>query len=379
MPKFSRLFFWINPLNKDNEKRIAGFIEKGAAEGVYPGAVLVIARGGEVIFFRETGYLSLIPEHIAMKKDTIFDLASLTKPLATTLAVMRLVDQEKVGLDQSLSEIIHTSPLKDKEGLTIRLILNHSAGLAAWKPFYLDLIKAEPEKRKRLLRELIVNEPLVYRPGKAYTYSDLGFMLLEWVIEEGSGTQLDSFLGLNFYNPLSLKRIFLNTGSIPRPFNKEEIAATEDCVWRKQVIHGEVHDENAYALGGYSGHSGLFGDAEDVLSIVNMLRGHYRGERHDYFRPEIVREFFRRQDIVKGSSWALGWDTPSSTDSSSGRYFSPHSVGHLGFAGTSVWIDLHRDIVIIFLTNRVHPMRDNQKIKAFRPALHDLIMEGMGN
>jgi len=364
-------------LNKDHEKRITGFIEKGAAEGVYPGAVLIIARGEEVVFFRETGYLSLIPEPIPMKKDTIFDLASLTKPLATTLAVMRLVDQEKVGLDQPLSEIIHTSPFKDKEGLTIRLILSHSAGLAAWKPFYLDLIKEAPEKRKRLLRELIVNEPLAYRPGKACTYSDLGFMLLEWVIEELSGMHPDSFLRLNFYNPLSLKRTFLSMGSIPPPFKKEDIAATEDCAWRKRIIQGEVHDENAYALGGYSGHAGLFGDAEEVLSIINMLRGHYRGERHDYFRPEIVREFFRRQDIVKGSSWALGWDTPSSTESSSGRYFSSHSVGHLGFAGTSVWMDLHRDIVVIFLTNRVHPTRDNQRIKAFRPALHDLIMEQM--
>jgi CubicO group peptidase (beta-lactamase class C family) len=366
-------------LNKDREKKIAGFIEKGATEGVYPGAVLIIARGGEVVFFREAGYLSLIPEHIPMKKDTIFDLASLTKPLATTLAVMGLVNQEKVGLDQPLSEIIHTSPLKDKEGLTLRSILSHSAGLAAWKPFYLDLVKEAPEKRKRLLRELIVNETLAYRPGKACVYSDLGFMFLEWVIEELSGMHLDSFLRLNFYDPLSLKRTFLSTGSMPPPFKKGEIAATEDCAWRKRIIQGEVHDENAYALGGYSGHSGLFGDAEDVLSIVNMLRGHFRGERHDYFRPEIVREFFRRQGIVEGASWALGWDTPSSTDSSSGRYFSPHSVGHLGFAGTSVWMDLHRDTVIIFLTNRVHPTRENQRIKEFRPALHDLIMEEIGD
>ena len=360
-------------LNKEQEKRIADFIKKGAEDGVYPGAVLLIARGGKIVFFRETGYLSLIPEHVPMKKDTIFDLASLTKVLATTLAVMRLVDQERVGLDQPLSEIIR-SPLKDKGGLTPRLILNHSGGFAAWKPFYPDLVKIEQKKRKNFLRELIIDEPPAYRPGEASIYSDLGFMLLEWIIEEASGMQLDPFMKIDFYKPLSLKRTFLSNGSIPPQFKKDEIAPTEDCPWRKRILQGEVHDENAYALGGHSGHSGLFGDAEDILSIIDMLRGHYRGERHDYLKPEIVREFFRRQDIVKESSWALGWDTPSATNSSSGEYFSIHSAGHLGFTGSSLWMDLDRDITVIFLTNRVHPTRDNQRIKAFRPALHDLIM-----
>lgn len=361
-------------LNKEQEKRVADFIKKGAEDGVYPGAVLLIARGGEIVFLRETGYLSLIPEHVPMKKDTIFDLASLTKVLTTTLAVMRLVDQERVGLDQPLSEIIQ-SHLKDKGGLTPRLILNHSGGFAAWKPFYPDLVKIEQKKRKNFLRELIIDEPPAYRPGEASIYSDLGFMLLEWIIEEASGMQLDPFMKIDFYKPLSLKRTFLSNGSIPPQFKKDEIAPTEDCPWRKRILQGEVHDENAYALGGHSGHSGLFGDAEDILSIIDMLRGHYRGERHDYFKPEIVREFFRRQDIVKESSWALGWDTPSATNSSSGEYFSIHSAGHLGFTGSSLWMDLDRDITVIFLTNRVHPTRDNQRIKAFRPALHDLIMQ----
>jgi CubicO group peptidase (beta-lactamase class C family) len=364
----------MSPLNKEQGKRIADFIEKGAEEGVYPGAVLLIALGGEMDFFRATGYLSLIPEYVPMKKDTIFDLASLTKVLATTLAVMRLVDQERVGLDRPISEIIQ-SPLKDKGGLTLRLILNHSAGLAAWKPFYMDLVKVEVNKRKDLLRRLIIDEPLAYRPGEACIYSDLGFMLLEWIIEKASGMQLDPFMKIDFYRPLSLKRTFLSKGSIPPQFKKEEIAASEDCPWRKRIIQGEVHDENAYALGGHSGHSGLFGDAKDILSIIDMLRGHYRGERHDYFKPEIVREFFRRQDIVKGSSWALGWDTPSAIDSSSGEYFSPRSLGHLAFTGSSLWMDLDRDIAVVFLTNRIHPTRDNQRIKAFRPALHNLIMQ----
>ena len=153
---------------------------------------------------------------------------------------------------------------------------------------------------------------------------------------------------------------------------------TEDCPWRERVIRGEVHDENAFALGGYSGHAGLFGTVDDVYHIVNMLRGHYRGGRRDFFRPETVRDFFRRQDLVPGCTWALGWDTPSEESSSAGNYFSRNSVGHLGFTGTSVWMDLDKDVIVILLTNRIHPTRNNERIKAFRPKLHDTVMEELG-
>jgi CubicO group peptidase (beta-lactamase class C family) len=139
-----------------------------------------------------------------------------------------------------------------------------------------------------------------------------------------------------------------------------------------------VHDENAYSLGGYSGHAGLFGTASEVYKLANLLRGHWRGERTDYLRPETVRAFFTRQDIVEGSSWALGWDTPSSANSSSGSYFSETSVGHLGFTGTSLWMDLEKDVIVVFLSNRIHPTRENKKIRAFRPVLHDRVMETFG-
>ena len=364
----------------NHDKKIIDLLKNGITDGVYPGAVLLVAKGGEIVLFKEVGHLSLIPKHIPMRKDTIFDLASLTKPLATTLAIMKLVDEDKVKLDQPLSDLITTSSLLDKKNLTLRLILNHSAGFVDWKPFYLDLVKYEPDERKELLRKWVLEEPLAYKPGEDCVYSDPGFMVLEWVIEERTGMPMDHFIEQNFYKILSLEKTFLSTESNHKRFNRETIAATEDCPWRKRIIHGEVHDENAYAVGGYSGHAGLFGDAREVFAIVNMLRGHYFEERDDYFRPEpeTVREFFRRQEIVNNCSWALGWDTPSTQDSSSGRYLSPNSVGHLGFAGTSVWMDLEKDIIIIFLTNRVHPTRNNQKIKAFRPELHDFIMEEMG-
>ena len=198
-------------------------------------------------------------------------------------------------------------------------------------------------------------------------------MLLEWIIEEKTGADLDQYLIKKFYGPLSLKRTFLNKG-IP-PFERDKIAATENCPWRKKIIQGEVHDENAYAVGGFSGHAGLFSTAEEVFILVNMLKDHYYGRKNYFLMPETVREFFRRQDIVKGCTWALGWDTPSKEGSSSGSGFSTNSVGHLGFSGTSAWMDMDKDIIVVFLTNRVHPTRDNQGLKLFRPKLHDLIME----
>jgi len=138
------------------------------------------------------------------------------------------------------------------------------------------------------------------------------------------------------------------------------------------------HDENAFAVGGHSGHAGLFGVLDEVYGIVNLLKENYQGIRDDYLKPETVREFFRRQGRVDGCTWALGWDTPSPQDSSSGSYFSSNSVGHLGFTGTSIWMDLDRDIIVVFLTNRVNPTRNNEKIKEFRPKLHNIVMEELG-
>jgi CubicO group peptidase (beta-lactamase class C family) len=369
----------MNLLNRNHvNRKIGAFLEKGVVEGVYPGAVLLVSKDGQVVSLQEVGHLSTIPEQVPMTKDTIFDLASLTKPLATTLALMKLVDNGEIKLDQPLSELLTTSALMDKKDLTIRLILSHSAGFVDWKPLYIDLVKYEPDERKSVLREWLVKEPFDYEPGKGCVYSDLGFMFLEWVIENISGMAMHQFLNQNFYKPLMLERTFLGAEKYSMGFKKEVFAATEECPWRKRVIQGEVHDENAFALGGYSGHAGLFGDANGVFVLVNMLREHYRGERDDYLRPETVKKFFQRQDIFESSTWALGWDTPSLRDSSSGKYFTKNSVGHLGFAGTSVWMDLEKDIVVIFLSNRVHTTRDNLKIRAFRPKLHDLIMEELG-
>lgn len=357
------------------ENRIEALLFEGVREAIYPGAVLLVSYKGEVVFFQEAGHCSLTPGADPMHKDTIFDLASLTKPLATTLAIMKLVDGGDIHLDQPLENLLPGDLPDDKKALTLRMLLSHSAGFADWKPFYLELDDVRLEKRKEVLRERILNMPPAYKAGKETLYSDLGFMVLEWVIEERAGVLMHLFLDHHFYGPLSLNRTFLNINASKTRFDEGEFAATEECPWRGKIMRGSVHDENAYAAGGYSGHSGLFGTAEEVYALVNLLRMHFRGERSDYLKPESVRTFFSRQNISDSSTWTLGWDTPSAEDSSAGKYFSASSVGHLGFTGTSVWMDLEKDVIVVFLTNRVHPTRDNERIKAFRPRLHDLIME----
>jgi serine-type D-Ala-D-Ala carboxypeptidase len=371
-------------------KRLRELIAQAASNGVFPGAVFIVALKGRVVFHEALGHRSIVPEKMPMNRDTVFDLASLTKPLATTICMMKLVNEEKSLPDQSLSEIIPNAVLGNKELLTLRLLLTHSAGLIGWKPFYEKLIDYPPSDRRRILRRWIIEEPFAYEPGKGNLYSDLGFMLLEWVIEEKTGETLPEFAQKYFYGPLGLKRTFFrgtsegeNSRRNPPRLRlskgvREEFAATEDCPWRKKVLQGEVHDDNAWTLGGYSAHAGLFGTAEEAYIIANMLREHYLGIRRDFFKPGTVREFFRRQNIVEGSDWALGWDTRAIEGSSAGKHFFRDSVGHTGFTGTSIWMDLQKDVIAVLLTNRVHPKRDNDRIKQFRPVFHDAVMEELG-
>ena len=358
--------------------RIKRFLFKGVRDGVYPGAVLLAGCKGEVVFFQAAGHSSLIPRTDQMQKGTIFDLASLTKPLATTLGIMRLIDQGSLDLDQTLADLLPGDVPAEKRAVTPRMCLCHSAGFVDWKAFYLELDNISPPRRKEVLRERILNMPAAYPPGSGTLYSDLGFMVLEWILEERAGCLMDLYLDQAFYVPLLLKKTFLNNNHVKSRFHEDRFAATEDCPWRKKIIRGTVHDENAYAMGGFSGHAGLFGTAEEVYALVDLLRQHYYGKRSDYFKTETVRTFFSRQNISDESGRALGWDTPSVESSSAGRYFSSNSFGHLGFTGTSVWMDLEKDVIVVFLTNRVHPTRKNEKIRLFRPQIHDVIMEELG-
>ena len=361
-------------INRESGASIRSLLKKGVDEEVYPGAVLLVAQNNEIVSFEQTGNRVLLPEPLPMEKDTPFDLASLTKPLATTLSIMKLFDQGAVHPDQTLGDLLQIPVPPDKATITLGCLLTHCAGFPDWAPFYIKLSGEKPQERKALLRNRLLKMPLKYLPGSQSVYSDLGFMILEWVVEKVAGNSLPRFLDQHFFAPLSLEKALFFGKIDPQP-NKTEFAATEDCPWRKRILQGEVHDENAWALGGYSGHAGIFGTADGVYRLANLLREHFHGLRDDYLHPKTVRTFFEKQHLPLGSTWAFGWDTPSPAGSSAGRYFSPNSVGHLGFTGTSLWMDLHHNVTVVFLTNRIHPSRQNTTIRGFRPALHDLAME----
>ncbi len=350
-------------------KQVDQMMKEAITDEVFPGGVLLVAAADSVVFFEAYGYADIFAKH-PMDKETVFDLASLTKPLATTLAVMQLVSQHKLSLEQNLGSVLPRLYNSEKSEITIKQLLCHTSGLCDYRPYYESLDKLPPERRKDALREFLVSEALINPPGAKVLYSDPGFMLLNWVVEQVSESRLDQFVDAQIYAQLGIENLFfVNLDSESR---NVQFAATERCPWRDTLIDGVVHDENAYAVGGIEGHAGLFGTAKDVYRLLFVLLTDFYGKSESIlFEKKLMQTFFRRDG---GSGRALGFDAPSSTGSSCGQYFSKKSVGHLGFTGTSFWMDLDRGIIVILLTNRVHPSRDNVKIKAFRPRLHDVVM-----
>jgi len=354
---------------------------------VFPGAVLLVGKGEETVFESAFGYRSLVPEKTPMQLDAIFDLASLTKPLATTPAIMLLAREKKIRLDDRVTRFFPNFGVFGKTHVTFRHLLAHCSGLPAWRPYYEEIVKGERAGKinflasraaKSYVFEQIHREKDVSPPGTQSLYSDLGYMLLGEVVEEIGGRTLDRYCQEKLFKPLGLhSTAFIDLTELRTrrlELAREKIAPTEECPWRKRLLCGEVHDDNAYAMGGVAGHAGLFSCARDIHHFLIRLRKCLRGS--DPLLPApLVREFFTRDEAVKGSTYALGWDTPSVEDSSSGSYFSPTSVGHLGFTGTSIWWDLEKDCHIILLSNRVHPSRESEKIRSFRPYIHDLIMK----
>jgi CubicO group peptidase (beta-lactamase class C family) len=356
-------------------KTVHDLMQWGVTDGVFPGGVLLVAKDGRVLFLEAFGLARLTPKR-PMTIDTVFDLASLTKPLATTLALILLVQEGKLKLDQELGSVIRGFSLSDKAHVTVRQLLSHTSGLPDYIPYYKQLTAIEPSERKPALRALLLSEPLIQKPGRASLYSDLDFMILEWLVEVAAQKPLDRFVEESVYGPLGLKHLFFVPLREDKSRNDLPFAATEACPWRGEIMDGQVHDDNAYALGGVAGHAGLFGTAQDVYGLLQELLNTYRGGLSTgLFETRVVQAFFERQS--NAGTWALGFDTPTRPDSSSGKHFSDHSVGHLGFTGTSFWMDLEKAVVVILLTNRIHPTRENERIKAFRPLLHDAVMEAI--
>ncbi len=357
---------------------------------VFPGAVLLVREGTRVFYHRAFGHRSLEPDVTPMSEDTIFDLSSLTKPFATSVAMMLMVKEGKIGLDDRVTRFFHNFGVHGKTHITFRHLLTHSSGLPAWRAYYKDILHIEQhdgrinflasQGAKAHVYQQIQRERLEAPPGTRTLYSDLGFMLLGAAIEEVSGQSFDRFCHDRIFRPLGLRTTGFVDLSLLRTRRLEPvtemIAPTERCAWRKKLLCGEVQDDNAYAMGGVSGHAGLFGTTKDLDALLCRLKECYRNT-HQWIPQRIVQEFWTRDGRVPDSTWCLGWDTPSAVNSTAGTQFSPHSVGHLGFTGTSVWLDLERDRHVILLTNRVHPSRDNDAIRTFRPLIHDLIVQAL--
>lgn len=361
--------------------------QDAVADGVFPGAVVLVGKDDGVVYEQAFGSRSLLPDKSPMRLDTIFDLASLTKPIATAVALMLLVRERKLRLDDQLTRVIPMYGVFGKSLTTFRHLLNHSAGLPAWKAFFEDIVKNEKSGRinfvasraaKNYVYEQIHREKAVSPPGSQSVYSDLGFMILAEAVEILTGNTFDRFCQERIFKPLGLR----STGFVDltqlrtrrlQPV-EEVIAPTENCPWRKKILCGEVHDDNAYAMGGVAGHAGLFSSAHDVHAFLVRMSQCLHGK--DAFLPQtVVQEFLNRNPSLGDSTFALGWDTPSADRSASGSLFSPRSVGHLGFTGCSIWWDLEKNCHVVLLTNRVHPSRKNEKIKDFRPHIHDQIMK----
>jgi len=363
--------------------------QDAVAQGVFPGAVVLVSKEGEIVFEKAFGSRSLIPEKTPLKPNAIFDLASLTKPLATTIAFMLLVRERKMRLDDQVTRFIPTFGVFGKSPTTFRQLLNHSSGLPAWKPFYEEIVKMEKAGRinfvasraaKAFVFEQIHREKLLSPPGAQCLYSDLGFMILGESVEAVSGAMLDRFCQERIFKPLGLRStafVDLTQLRTRRLHPVEEmIAPTENCPWRKKILCGEVHDDNAYAMGGVAGHAGLFSSARDIHALLTCLDRCLQG-KDDFLPASLLEEFLAKDEKTANSTCALGWDTPAPDKSSSGGFFSPRSVGHLGFTGTSVWWDREKNFHVILLTNRVHPNRKNEKIREFRPLIHDLIAKAV--
>ncbi len=356
-------------------------LKKGVFEGVFPCAAAGVSLGvgkekrKNITYF---GNASLCPEKRKLKKNTYFDLASLTKPLATTMAILCLIKMKKIDMDEKLSSLIEKKIKGEKKDITIKQLLGHCSGFPAHREYFKILKDIPVNKRGDFVETLLLKEELEYIAETKAVYSDLGFMLLGRIIEKKSGYPLEQFVKERVLQPINLeKNIFFNPlFDSNHIHDNKEFVATENCPWRKKTLRGEVHDDNCYAMGGVTGHSGLFGDIEGVTAYAGLILDMWKGvASHPNIENVDLVNFLTRQKNIPGSSRTLGFDTPTKSGSSSGKYFSKKSVGHLGFSGTSFWIDSEKDVVVVLLSNRVHPSRENTKIKQFRPYFHDMVLK----
>ena len=359
--------------------RVDALLRAAVADSAASGAVVAIGRHGKLVKLEAVGELAWGSGRPATPT-SIFDLASVSKVVGTTTAAMILVGEGRLDLDRRVVTYLPWWSRGDarKDAITVRQLLVHRAGLPAFRRWFFDHAGVQAYK------DAAADEPLEAAPGSATVYSDIGVITLAWIVEEITGTALDAFLQERVWSPLGMT----DTGYSPDASLRPRIAVTElDTLWRKEMVWGRVHDENADAMGGVAGHAGLFSTAVDLSVFARTLLnagtapacvpGRVAGEPCPVARPAdvhlldggVLASFARRFDA--SSSRGMGWDTPSGASSSAGDYFSASAFGHTGFTGTSIWMDPELDLWVVLLTNRVHPTRDNAKHVPLRRAVAD--------
>jgi CubicO group peptidase (beta-lactamase class C family) len=343
-------------------------LEQAVAERAFPAAVIEVGNAGQTLWRQAFGRLTYDAAAAHATGDTIFDLASLTKVIATTPLVMQQFERGVLALDDPVSGHIAEWRGKDRADVTLRDLLSHCSGLPAWRPYFKELVPSTVAGSGAwaMYERAIAAEPLAYAPRTKSVYSDLDFMLLGFIVHGRVP------LPERFAMMLSQMGIVEELQFNPPQLWRARIAPTEHDEWRGRLLVGEVHDENAAALGGIAGHAGVFGTAAAVGAYARHLLQVLDG-RAGVFRRTTLEEFISKRADIPGSSRALGWDTMLPT-SSCGTQMSARAFGHTGFTGTSLWIDPEKNVYVVLLTNRVHPNRDNEAIKNVRPAVHDAVI-----
>jgi len=354
----------------------------------FPGGVLLVRVRGQERLLAATGWTAdegTGAVRARVTPDTLFDLASLTKPLCLMPVALTLAAEGRLDLHEPVSRYLPWLEGRWLGAVPTDLLLRHASGLAAWRPYGPDLcgsrglfVAGTPEAREFVRQRLASEEP-AYPPGTACLYSDLGYLLAQEVCEAAGGEPLDVMFRRRVTEALGLVRTSFRAvrGGLAPALSSEErgtIAATECCPLRGRCLQGEVHDENAWAMGGVAGHAGLFSTASEVGLVVQALRDSWAGTR-EWIPRRLAREAWDPARRLPGSSRILGFDTPSRPGSLAGDLAPEGTVGHLGFTGTSCWVDLSGDAVVVLLTNRVHPSRDREGIREARRRLHDACWE----
>jgi len=369
---------------------VVAILEDAVGPGrVSPAAALIVGRGEVPVFEHAAGVAGLPGRESGCNAATIFDLASLTKPLVTAAITLDLIARGRLYFDTRVADVLPTFAAGGDErrlAVSVRHLLRHDSGLPAYQRYFEGFAADAPAgasdaaARRQRMFDLAIAEPLERDPRSGSVYSDIGFLVLGALVERVAGARIDELAGERIFGPLGIEdATFVETHEGPSEDLAARCATTGPCEWRGGTVHGVVQDENAFAMGGVATHAGLFATARSVHRLVAEWVGASAG-RGLVLDRRLVGHAWNRSASAAGaapSTWALGWDTPTPGASSAGSRIGPGAVGHLGYTGTSIWIDPSRRVHVVLLTNRIAYGRDSAAVRALRPRLHDAVFAAL--